>query len=486
MSPAESSRKRVAVVGGGISGLATAHRLNELDPQIDVSVLEKANRTGGVLDTQNRDGFLLEWGADNFITNVPWALELCRRIGFEDQLVQTDENHRGAFVVRNGRLRKIPQGFIVMAPSRVWPVITTPILGPFAKLRMAGEYFVPKRNDNADESLAAFVIRRFGRQTYERLVQPLIGGIYTGDPAKLSLQSTMPRFRDMEKKHGSLIRAVMKQAKRQPKSDRNTSGGRYSMFVAPRDGIASLLKAMADRLPPHAIRIGEVVTGLGRQSDGRWQVDINQDRRELFDAVVLATPAKAASSLINPHDQDIARALAEIHHSGCSIVTLAFKKTHVKHPLDGFGFVVPAVENRQILSGSFSSVKYPGRAPDDQVLMRVFIGGALQPELVDLADEKLIDVACCELSELLGISGDPTLVRIARLPASMPQYYVGHRERIARIRSRASDLGGLFLTGNAYDGVGIPFCIHGGETTAQQVLEFLAKPAAYEEKQPTS
>lgn len=475
MSPAEPSRKRVAVIGGGISGLATAHRLIELNSKLNVTVFEQADRTGGVLDTQLRDGFMLEWGADNFITTVPWAVELCRRIGFEDQLIQTDEAHRGAFVVSKGRLRRIPQGFIIMAPSRVWPVITTPILSPLAKMRMAGEYFVRKRKDDSDESLAAFVTRRFGRQTYDRLVQPLIGGIYTGDPSKLSLQSTMPRFRDMEKSHGSLIRAVMSQAKKQPKSDRNSSGGRYSMFVAPRDGISSLVQAIVDRLPADGIRVASEITGLERQLDGSWHltVDAEKQNSEPFDAVVIATPAKSAAQLVADLDADLSRELSEIHHSGCSIVTLAYQRSQVAHPLDGFGFVVPAVENRKILSGSFSSVKYPGRAPDGHVLMRVFIGGALQPELVDLPDEQVTEIAVQELAELLGTRGDPSLVRIARLPASMPQYYVGHRQRVSEIRERAASIGGLFLTGNAYDGVGIPFCIKGGETTAQGVADYL-------------
>ena len=179
-SESSSSGRRVAVIGGGISGLATAHRLVELDPRLSVTVFEQLHRMGGVLETKRHDGFLLEWGADNFITNVPWAVDLCRRIGFEDQLVETDEQHRGAFVVRKGKLRRIPQGFIIMAPSRVWPVVSTPILSPWGKLRMAAEFFVPRRTEDADESLADFVIRRFGQETYDRLVQPLIGGIYTG------------------------------------------------------------------------------------------------------------------------------------------------------------------------------------------------------------------------------------------------------------------------------------------------------------------
>ncbi|MHB8968934.1 MAG: protoporphyrinogen oxidase [Pirellulaceae bacterium] len=474
MSSPASPRRRVAVIGGGISGLATAHRLVELDPRLSVSLFEQSHRMGGVLETKRHDGFLLEWGADNFITNVPWAVDLCRRIGFEDQLVETDEQHRGAFVVRKGKLRRIPQGFIIMAPSRVWPVVSTPILSPWGKLRMAAEFFVPARKDDADESLADFVIRRFGHETYDRLVQPLIGGIYTGDPHKLSLQSTMPRFREMEKRHGSLIRAVMLHAAKQSKADRNSSGGRYSMFVAPRDGITSLIQALVDRLPAETIQLNSGIQRLERQAAGTWLLHTSDARRspQPFDAVVVATQARVAAELLQPIDQILAEQLAQIHHSGCCIVSLAYRRSQVAHPMDGFGFVVPAGENRKVISGSFSSVKYPGRAPDGHVLVRVFIGGALQEELIGLPDDQLVDIARSELGELMGVRGVPLFHRIARLPASMPQYYVGHRQRVATIQQRAAAAGGLFLTGNTYHGVGIPFCIYGAEKAAQRVCEY--------------
>jgi len=477
-----AAQKKIAVIGGGISGLATAHRLSELDSQASVTLFEQADRLGGVLHTYRSDGFLFEWGADNFITNVPWALDLCRRIGFQEELIETDDQHRGAFVVRKGSLHRIPQGFIIMAPSRIWPVVSTPILGPLAKLRMAAEFFVPRRDDDADESLASFVIRRFGRQTYDRLVQPLIGGIYTGDPSRLSLQATMPRFREMERKHGSLIRAVMRQARSASKAERSSSGGRYSLFVAPRDGISSMLQAIAKRLPADSLRLNTPVSGLQPLDDGRWQVSLANDRGgpHRFDAVVVATPAQAAAGLVKSIDAGLASQLAGIHHSGCCIVSLAYERDQVAHPMDGFGFVVPAGEKRRIISGSFSSVKYPGRAPEGKVLIRVFIGGALQAELVDLPDDQLTRIATEELAELMGVRGKPLLSRIARMPASMPQYYVGHKQRVQEIAQRAEQAGGLFLTGNAFQGVGIPFCIHGGEKTAQRVLEYLGASAKQE------
>jgi oxygen-dependent protoporphyrinogen oxidase len=351
---------------------------------------------------------------------------------------------------------------------------------------MALEFLVPKRQDDSDESLASFVIRRFGQETYDRLVQPLIGGIYTGDPDKLSLQSTMPRFREMEKGHGSLIRAVMSQAAKQSHAERNSSGGRYSMFVAPREGISSLVQALADRLPPGTFELSAPVRSISRRSDGTWSVRAGADedpgRERVFEAVVVATQAQVAASLLRPLDAAVADELATIHHSGCCIVSLAYRRDQIAHRMDGFGFVVPAVENRQVISGSFSSVKYPGRAPEGHVLVRVFIGGALQEELVHLSDEQLVEIARRELGELLGAKGSPLFHRIARLPASMPQYYVGHRQRVTAIQQRVSNLPGLFVTGNAYHGVGIPFCIYGGEKTAERVQAYCQQTDVLERK----
>jgi oxygen-dependent protoporphyrinogen oxidase len=469
----ELNSRRVAVIGGGISGLATAHRLTELDNQIRVSLLESADRLGGVLQTVHQDGYLLESAADNWITNIPYANKLCERIGLENELLGTRPTHRHAFVVRRGRLCKIPEGFVIMAPSRIWPVITTPILSPWGKFRMACEYLQRRRNTNGDESLADFVTRRFGKETYERLVQPLLGGIYTGDPHQLSLRATMPRFRQMEEKHGSLIRAVLHQAKQKKHADQSSSGGRYSMFVAPRDGISSLLDALATRLPPDTVQLNSPVSQIRRHEDDTWEVTAKGKEPQKFDAVVIATQAKAAARLTRDVDQGLSDDLGQIIHTSCVIAALAFRRADVSHPLDGFGFVVPKVENRQILSGSFSSVKYDGRAPDGMVLFRVFMGGAYQPELLDLDDDQLSRIAISEMSQLLGIRGPATLVRITRLRESMPQYYVGHLDRVADIKRHASQHPGLFLTGNAYQGVGIPFCVNCAEGTAESAMEYL-------------
>ena len=426
------------MIGGGISGLAAAHRLTELDRTVEISLWEAAGRLGGVLETVRTDGFSIERGADNFITNVPWGMDLCRRVGLGDQLLPTNHENRHAFVVCRRRLRKIPEGFVIMAPSRIWPILTTPILSPWGKLRMALEFFVPRATDRGDETMAAFVTRRFGRETYERLVQPLIGGIYTGDPDQLSVQSTMPRFVEMERSHGSLIRAMLRQGGSSRRQTQSGSGARYSMFMAPRDGMDSLLTALAQRLPDGSVRLNSPVTRLARRPAGGWTLTIDRGGQGPLnydcDAVLVATKTPAAARLIEPLDADLAGQLAGVPHASCSIVSLAYRREQVGHPLDGFGFVVPHIERRQILSGSFASVKYPGRAPEGMVLLRVFIGGALQPELADLPDDRLIALAGEELGQLLHIQGTPLLTLVSRYRESMPQYYVGHRQRIEQIR----------------------------------------------------
>lgn len=465
---------RVAVVGGGITGLATAHHLTELLPDVELSLFEASDRLGGVLETTRRDGFLIEGGADNFITTLPWALDLCRRIGFEDQLIQTNSGYRHAFVVRKGRLLPIPDGFVVMAPSKAWPMLTTPILSPLGKLRLACEYFVPQRRASEEESLASFVRRRFGRETYDRLVQPLVGGIYTGDADKLSLRSTMPRFAEMEAKHGSLIRALQKQ----PKSKEQSGGARYSMFVAPRAGMSSLVDAVASKLPNGCVHLNVPIERLAK-TEAKWSLSFagDMDDSDEFDAVVLTTPAVPTAELVAALDDDLAGELRSIHHASCSIVSLGYARHQIAHPLDGFGLIVPTIERRRILSASFSSIKYAGRAPGRHVLIRVFIGGDHQPELASLPDGDLVATATTELQDLLGIDSDPTIAHISRRGAAMPQYYIGHQDKVSRIRERLSRHPGLFVAGNAYDGVGIPNCIHSGEEAAKSLASAFATPA---------
>jgi oxygen-dependent protoporphyrinogen oxidase len=464
---------RIAIIGGGISGLAAAHRLRELLPNSDLSLFEASDRLGGVLETIERDGFLIERSADNFLTAPPAALELCRRLGMEDELVTTDESRRRAFVVRNGQLVPIPEGFYLMSPRKLLPLLRSPLLSVFGKLRLLAEPLIPRgpigvaQHDlTTDESVASFARRRLGREVFERFVQPLVAGIYTADPEKLSMAATMPQFVEMERSYSSLLRATL----RRTDTDKSASGARYGLFLAPKHGLQSLVTQLVDSLPRGAIHLNTSIPRVDRQ-DGKWR--LSSDPNSTFDALVVAVPAYAAAELLEHTQPDIAAELAAIEYAGCAVVSLGFQRRQIGHALDGFGFVVPQTENRRIIAGSFASLKYPGRAPESDVLIRVFIGGALQAELLDLPDTELRRIAHDELAELLQITGMPLVADIARWPRSMPQYHVGHLARLDRIEQLAAGVPTLALAGNAYRGVGIPQCIASGEAAAERMSKAL-------------
>ncbi|MBN1394666.1 MAG: protoporphyrinogen oxidase [Pirellulales bacterium] len=466
--------RSVAVIGGGIAGLAAAHRLTELDRKCSTTLFEAGPRAGGVLSTLHEDGFQVEQSADNFITTIPWGLELCRRLGLEDRLARTNPANRRTFVVRRGRMHPLPDGFLMMAPARLWPLAVTGILGPWGKIRAACEYFIPPRGDQSDESMAAFVRRRLGREAYERLVEPLVGAVYAADLEKLSVLATLPRFRDMEREHGSLIRAMRRAMHGRANAGRE-SGARYGMFVTLRDGLSSLVEALVSRLPDNAMKLNCPVIRIERHADN-WRVtsqpSVKADHtpHRNFDAIILATPSHVTAKLLEPLDALLAERLASIAHSGTAVVSLGYDSNRIGHPLDGMGVVVPAVERSPILACSFSSRKYPHRAPAGKELLRVFVGGARRPELVDMNDDRLLSMVLDDVSRLLQIRGGPCFCRIARWPATMPQYRVGHRELVAEIESRAAAWPNLQLAGNAYRGVGIPDCIHGGKLAAERII----------------
>jgi oxygen-dependent protoporphyrinogen oxidase len=467
----------VAIIGGGISGLAAAYRTTELLPTARLQVFEAANRPGGVLQTIHSGPYLVEQSADNFLSNLPWGVGLCKRLGLEGELLSTDESRRQAFIVHRGKLQPVPQGFLLMAPTQLTSLLTTPLVSWRGKLRMLGEWFVPPHKDAPDETLGSFVRRRWGREVFDRIVQPLVGGIYTADPEQLSLCATLPRFLEMERTHGSLLRAMLR-GKTGSTADSQASGARYGMFVAPRGGMSQLVDTLVKQLPADTLILRTAVEQVGRTPQGKWQLVLHNladdtRRSETFDALIMATPAPQAAKLLSPIDSQLSADLASIPYAGTSIVVLSYARADVRHPLDGFGLVVPAVENRQILAASFASNKFPGRAPNDEVLIRVFIGGACQPELADLPDSKLRAIAVAELSELLGITAEPVYSQITRWPRAMPQYHLGHMELVERIEQQARTHPNLALCGNAYRGVGIPNCIHQGELAAEVISTML-------------
>jgi len=474
---------RVVVIGGGLSGLTAAYRIagrgRDARRPVEVVLLEGKDRTGGVIWTDRVDGFTLEGGPDSFITNKPWAVDLCKSLGLADDLIGTDPRHRRSFVVRDGRLLPVPEGFVLMAPSRIGPMLTSPVLSLKGKLRMLLDLVKPRGDQEGDESLASFVKRRLGREAFERLVQPLVGGIYTADPNELSVRATLPQFLTMEKNHGSLILGAMRQARQSRWAEKNASGARYGMFVTPADGMDTLTGALEAALPPGSVRTGTAVRRVSRGTGASpWVVELLDGPPIEADAVVLATEAHASARLLDTVDPGLALQLRAIPYASSVIVNVAYPRDRVAHPLDGFGAVVPAVEKRSILAVSFSSVKFPRRAPAGTVLMRVFVGGATQPELFDRDDEEIKSLVRAELYELLGARGEPLLVEVGRHPRAMPQYTLGHLDRVAAIRRQAAMHPRLILAGNAFEGVGIPDAVRAAEQAADSALSALAEPAA--------
>ncbi len=440
----------------------------ELDQSSEITLFEASDRLGGVISTVHRDGFQVERSSDNFITTIPWGVNLCNRLGLAEQLVQTNPAYRRTFVVHAGRLYRLPEGFLMMAPTRMWPLAVTPLLSPLGKLRAAMEYFIPARKDPSDESMAAFVRRRLGREVFDRLVEPLVSAVYAADMEKLSLLATLPRFREMEIQYGSLIRA-MRQQKKLNRQTSSESGARYSMFVTLREGLQSLVDALAARLPADAIRLNIAVERLER-AENSWRVFYKETQSGEFDALILATPSGMTAKLLQPIDAELASDLAAITHQGTAIVSLGYDVRQVGHPLDGMGAVVPAIEHSPILAISFSSRKYTHRALESKTLLRIFVGGARHPELAEMPNDQLLPLVRKHTEKLLHIQGDPVFCDIAHWPGTMPQYHVGHKDLVARIETRAASLPHLQLAGNAYHGVGIPDCIHGGELAAERIM----------------
>ena len=457
---------RLVIVGGGIAGLTAAHRAVEISRErgtpLELTVLEARDRLGGTIETEHAGGFLVETGPDSFLSEKPWGLALCRRIGLESRLVGTDDRFRRVFVWFGKRLHPVPDGFQLLAPTRLTPFVTSSLFSWPGKLRMALDVILP-RGGGGDESLGAFVRRRLGREALERIAQPLVAGIYTADPDELSLLATMPRFVELERRERSLIVGLWKASRKAPAA--STSGARWSLFVSLAGGMGELIAALASRLPSDAVRLKHRVGGIERRG-AHWRVTTEEAGAIDADAVIVATETHAASRLLRYVDPPLATMLEMIPYASSATVSLGYRRADVPHPLDGFGFVVPRAEHRDLLACTFSSVKYPGRAPERHVLIRCFVGGALNAAALERSDDEIVERVRRELGEALGITAAPMLTRVARHPASMPQYAVGHLTTVETIERRLAAIPGLLLAGGGYRGVGIADCVRSGEAAA--------------------
>ena len=459
----------IAIVGGGIAGLATAYYLQQ--QAVTYTLIESSPDLGGKISTDVQDGFVIEGGPDSFITQKPAAARLCRELGLEDHLIGTNDDRRKVYVLDGGRLRPLPDGVMLVIPTKFTPFALSPLISLPGKARMGLDLFIPPRRTASDESLADFIRRRLGQEALDKIAEPLMAGIHVADPERLSIQSTFPRFVELERRYGSLIKGMLTQKAR---ARRNGSPGRsLPLFMTLRGGLRELVETLAGRLDGDLLS-GVRVVKLERTPDAadaeRYRLHLEDGRALLADAVILAIPAYAAADLIEPLPPALATKLRAIRYVSTATVSLGFRRDEFEHPLDGFGFVVSARENSRLMACTWTSTKFSGRTPADHVLVRGFVGGPHHEELVGLSDAELIQLVRQELGQIMGVAARPVAARVYHWPQANPQYDVGHLERVKEIEAMAADLPGLYLTGSAYRGVGIPDCIEQGQATAAAVV----------------
>jgi protoporphyrinogen/coproporphyrinogen III oxidase len=440
------------IIGGGISGLSAAYDLARSG--INYIIVEKRARLGGVIETRRLDGCVLEGGPDSFLSQKPEALALIEELGFRDKVVGSNDRTRITYILRHGRLARLPEGVQMIVPSRIWPMVTTPLLGWGTKLRMALEMFRQPRR-YPDRSVADFVIDHFGRETLDYLAEPLLAGVYGGDPAELSVVSVLPRFAEMEAKHGSLVRAVLKNQQR-------GSGG-ATLFRTLAGGLGTLVDKLSENV---SFRRGEA-EAIERDPDGfRVRMDGDWMRAQ---HVILACPAWCASALLSALDPVLSARLAEIPYTSSATLSLGYRAAEFDGRRAGHGFLIPKKERRRLAACTFVTEKFAHRAPADRVVLRCFFGGAGDEAALNESDESMVDMARDELQRILGLTAAPLFHWVSRWPRSMAQYTVGHAQRWKEIQSRAAAIPGLYLAGNGYTGIGIPDCIRMGRQAAHTI-----------------
>jgi oxygen-dependent protoporphyrinogen oxidase len=466
----------VVVLGGGITGLAAAHRLLQVQGEgqaaLRVTLVEADNRLGGKIVTERIDGFVIEGGPDSFLATKPRGIGLCEELGMGErpQVQGVQSQRRRAFVLWRGRLHDLPEGLSGLVPTRLAPLVRSTLLSPLGKARVVVDYLLPARRAAGDESLGRFVRRRLGREAWQRLVEPLMAGIYAADGDQLSLAATFPQLREAERRYGGLIKGVLA-ARRQAQTPVPVPG---SAFLTPAAGLDTLVVALEKRLRDAGatLVLGDPAVAVTR-SGSAFDVHMADGGSIQADAVIVATPAYAAACLLADLDPVLAEELDAIPHASTAIVTLAYRREEISHPLDGHGYVIPRAEGGPILACTWSSRKWAKRAPEGWELVRVFIGRAGQEDVLAADDETLIAMAVNEVSARLGVTAPASLTHVRRWPRGMPQYLLGHPERVARIGAACGKHAGLSLAGNAFHGVGLPDCIASGERAADAAAAYL-------------
>jgi protoporphyrinogen/coproporphyrinogen III oxidase len=467
--------KRGIIVGGGIAGLATAYfvleKAKKIGEEIRLTLLEEKDRLGGCIATEKVNGFVIEGGPDCFLYEKPWALALCEKLGLGDQILNTNENRR-TFILSKGKLHELPEGFMLMVPTSFTPFIKSSLISWPGKIRMGMDLFIPRKESNQEESLAEFVKRRLGGEALEKIAEPLVAGIHAGTPETMGLGSTFPRFVQLEKEYGSLIRGMLARRKMAFQSEKK-GGPKRTMFLTLKGGLGEWIDCLRDQIGEEVICLGKKVLQMRRAEKVGYHVVLSDGAYRDADVIILATPSFVTAEIVGEVDPELSQMLLTIPYVSSATVSLAYRRFQIHHPLDGFGFIVPRTEKRKIMASTWTSQKFNGRAPKDTVLLRAFVGGANNEELASLDDQEMLDIVREELREIMGVEGEPMLTKVYRWKKSMPQYLVGHLEKISRMEERVSLSPGLFLTGCAYKGIGISDSVHDAEITAEKALEYL-------------
>ncbi len=499
MHSSDTSSKRVVVIGGGIAGLSAAYSLRENaranNIPLNISLFEAQNRLGGKIVTEHQDGFTIEGGPDSVIRQKPWAEQLAKKLGIGSELIGTNDDRRKTFVLNHRRLTPLPDGVMLIVPTRIMPFVTSPLISWPGKLRMGMDLFLPRRRDDADESVADFVRRRLGQEALDKIAEPLMGGIHVSDPEMQSLLGTFPRFRKLEMEHRSLVLGMLAGKRKRgagnhaspapgyngrnghngaaaPGISPRQASGPTSLFISLRGGLGRMVETLSGALTGEILRGTEAIA-LARTADGRYQVQTSDGRTLAGDAAVLAAPAYVAGDLVEEIAPELAALLHSIRYVSTATISLGFRAGEAG-PLNGFGYVVPRREGRQVSACTWTSTKFDYRAPNDAILLRCFVGGPGKEELVDLTDEQLLAVARRELAEIMGLRAEPILARIYRWRKANPQYDVGHLDRVAQMQALCAAQPGLYITGSAYEGVGVPDCVRQGQQAAGRVVRDLA------------
>jgi len=481
-----SAQKKVIIIGGGITGLAAAYSLQELSRKhrapISFALIEGQSRLGGKILTDTENGFVIEGGPDSFISQKPWALDLCRQLGLTDRLTGTNRDQTATYILHNGRLVNLPEGVMLLVPTRIRPFLSTPLFSPLGKLRMGLDWIIPRKQTREDESLAEFVRRRLGQEAVERLAEPLLAGIYAGDAEQMSLAATFPQFLELEERYGSLIRGMLARRRERgkhasPGQGPPTGNSTTTMFMTLKGGLSELVETIVSKLDREALTIGMQAERIHWKSGlSTYQVRLKDGTSLTADAVIATSPAYVTADLLSETDATLVRMLREIPYVSTATVSLAYRKDSFRHPLNGFGFVAPRREGRSIMACTWTSTKFPHRAPGDRVLLRCFAGGARRENIVSLPEMELVDRVREDLREIMGVTEEPILSRVYRWEKANPQYPVGHLDRLAEIDDRLTRLPGLYFAGAAYRGVGVPDCIRQGTEAAERAFNFITLP----------